>query len=387
MAKTLGSQLAQETECDVSTFTSPHAVLAAAAEQPPDALIADLSLPEIDGLALIADLTDSDPDLTALVMTSSSDADGTARALSQVGPLCHVTKPCELSDLLPKLRAGLDRRALAKQLAATRAALHERDQALRASLRQVERTAAQLETKHTELKTATERLVAAEQLAAVGRVVTAIAHELGSQLALVGYAEAIKSRVADDAELVEFADVIVNAQKRLSAMVEEIRDFARGDRTELDREPAELSSIVEDALTILHYDRDVRLRNIEREYRAHPLVALHREKFSQVIINLVSNAVLATRPGDTIEIALWSEVDKGFCALTVTDHGTGMPPHVLDRLGEPFFTTRGDRGSGLGVGICMRIVEEHGGSVVYCSEEGEGTIARVRLPLLGADQA
>jgi signal transduction histidine kinase len=61
-----------------------------------------------------------------------------------------------------------------------------------------------------------------------------------------------------------------------------------------------------------------------------------------------------------------------------------MAPEVLARLGEPFFTTRGDRGSGLGIGICMRIVEEHGGSLTYCSEVGKGTQARVRLPSLAA---
>ena len=73
--------------------------------------------------------------------------------------------------------------------------------------------------------------------------------------------------------------------------------------------------------------------------------------------------------------------------LTVSDRGVGMSPEVLARLGEPFFTTRGDRGSGLGVGICMRIVEEHGGSLTYSSEEGVGTQARVRLPLLEAAPA
>jgi signal transduction histidine kinase len=96
----------------------------------------------------------------------------------------------------------------------------------------------------------------------------------------------------------------------------------------------------------------------------------------------VSNAVLATGPGDTIEIELGTA--GGGVVLTVSDRGVGMSPEVLARLGQPFFTTRGDRGSGLGVGICMKIVEEHGGSLTYSSEEGVGTQARVRLPLLEA---
>jgi signal transduction histidine kinase len=292
---------------------------------------------------------------------------------------------------LPKLKVGLERRRLIRELARVRAAVATRDQALAESARQVERTSAELRTTHTELRTATERLVQSEQLAAVGRVVTGIAHELSRQLALVGYAEAIKSRVGDP-ELVEFASIIVNAQKRLAAMVDEIRDFAAAEGSPggaLDREPADVAAVIDEALALLGYDRDVRERTIARDYRARPLAALHHHKFTQVIINLVSNAVLATEPGATVTVALDStdsadsaDIAGRYAVLTVTDRGAGMPPEVLGRLGEPFFTTRGDRGAGLGVGICMRIVEEHGGRLTFMSRVGEGTTAQVTIPLL-----
>jgi signal transduction histidine kinase len=94
----------------------------------------------------------------------------------------------------------------------------------------------------------------------------------------------------------------------------------------------------------------------------------------------VSNAARATRPGDPLTPRITTEA--GRAVLTVADRGVGMPPEVLARLGEPFFTTRGDRGSGLGVGICMRIVEEHGGTLTFRSTVGDGTTATVGLPLL-----
>ncbi|MEM9493218.1 MAG: ATP-binding protein, partial [Myxococcota bacterium] len=159
----------------------------------------------------------------------------------------------------------------------------------------------------------------------------------------------------------------------------------------LDRDPADLVAVVDEALAIMGYDRDVRQRTIVRDFRARPLCALHHEKFGQVIINLVSNAVMATQPGDEIRIELdLADSDSGaapttepaLAVLTVADSGVGMPQEVLERLGEPFFTTRGDRGSGLGVGICMRIVEEHGGRLSYQSEVDRGTVARVTIPLL-----
>jgi signal transduction histidine kinase len=295
-----------------------------------------------------------------------------------------VQKPFTAHDLLPKLRAGLERRGLARELASARGALEHQRQALRASRAQAEKTAAELQVTSTELATATERLVEAEHFAAVARVLNGIAHEITNQLALVGYAEAIRSRVADDPELVDLCDIIVSAHKRLCQMIDQVREFVtephRAGR--LPREPADVVAVVDEALGILRYDRDVRARNIQKSYRGRPLAALHREKFSQVVINLVSNAVLATGPGDTIEVEL--DTDGRELLLAVSDRGVGMSPEVLAQLGQPFFTTRGDRGSGLGVGICMQIVEEHGGSLTYSSEEGVGTQARVRLPLLEA---
>jgi signal transduction histidine kinase len=364
--RSLQTLLGQEGDLEAETFTSVSAFRAAAAARPPDAVIAEVSLAGVDGIDLVEAMTAADPNLVSLVVTSASDPDATAQALSRVGPLRLVHKPFKPHELLPRLRAGLERRALARALASARGALEHQHDALRA-----------------ELATATERLVEAEHFAAVARVLNGIAHEITSQLALVGYAEAIRSRVAGDPELVDLCDIIVSAHKRLCAMVDQVRDFVtEPHRAGFPREPADLVAVVDEALGILRYDRDVRTRNLVKRYRGRPLASLHREKFAQVIINLVSNAVLATRPGDTIEIELDTDADG--TVLTVSDRGVGMSPEVLARLGQPFFTTRGDRGSGLGVGICMQIVEEHGGSLTFSSEEGVGTRARVRLPLLEA---
>jgi signal transduction histidine kinase len=307
--------------------------------------------------------------IDAIIVGAGADGSAVADVLRAADPhLAIVDLPIDRRELLPWLEAALERRRLGRRVDELEARLSERDRELR--------------TTSTSLATATERLVEAEKLAAVGRVVTGIAHELSQHLALVGYAEAIKSRVSDDPELVEVADVIVRAQKRLAAMVDEIRDFTDtgAARRGLPREPADLVAVVDEALGIISYDRDVKRRKIVRAWRARPLCALDQGKFQQVVMNLVSNAVLATRPGEEVTVAI--EEAPGAAVLTIGDRGVGMPPEVLARLGEAFFTTRGDRGSGLGVGICKRIVEEHGGRLEFESEVGRGTTARVTLPAL-----
>jgi signal transduction histidine kinase len=319
------------------------------------------------------------PDAVLILLTGYADKESAIRAINEVGIYQYVEKPWVLDDLLHKIHTGLERRDLALRLRAANADLERRNEELARSLAEVARA-------HEELRQTHDRLIDAERLGAVGRVVSAIAHEIGNQLALVGYAEAIKQKVGgSDAEVAEFADVIVAAQKRLSAMVTEIKDFARhqgqsGDPLVL--EPADVAACVDEALAILRYDRDVSARVLKRDVRPGPLARLHRGKFAQVVINLVRNAAQASQRGEEIGIGL-AERD-GRVVLTISDQGAGMAPDVLARLGEPFFTTRGDRCTGLGVGISRRIVEEHGGTLTFESTPGSGTRAIVSLPGLSA---
>ncbi len=374
----LATLLEQETRNEIMTVASPSGCLKLAEERVPDAVIALHEPGHVDGVRLARALRKLDEQIVILLMTHPSDDDASLAARSVVGPVLHLHLPLGQVELLARLNPALDRRMLGLRLESTRDQLKNADLALRASRIHIEKTTAELASTHSELATATERLVAAEELAAVGRVVSGIAHEISNQLALVGYAEAIKAKVRDP-ELIEFADIIVSAHKRLAAMVDEIRDFAIGP-VQIHREPADLVSMVEEALAIVRYDRDVRARLIERRFTAHPLVEIHRQKFCQVIINLVTNSVWATKSGDTVRIEILTDDDDAL--VRVIDWGEGMGAATLRRLGEPFFTTRGARGSGLGVGICMQIVRDHGGSLSFESELGQGTTATVRLPQL-----
>ena len=167
-------------------------------------------------------------------------------------------------------------------------------------------------------------------------------------------------------------------------MVDEIRDFANANDDTLEREPGELGTAIADAVAIMRYDRDFGSRNVRREFRQRPIVSLNRNKIEQVIINLLTNATQATEVGDSISIVL--DQEDGFATVTVQDDGVGMSEEVRRRLGEIFFTTRGERGSGLGVGICSRIIAEHGGSLTFESAPGQGTRALIRLPLYEEDR-
>src|SRR5262245_31022587 len=249
----LGTALRLETQYAVETFNSGTAALAAMLTRPPDVLITDFKMPGLDGLALLRGVRQGYPDAVLMLLTGYADKESAIRAINEVGIFQYVEKPWDLQDLLLKIQAGLERRDLTLRLRAANADLERRNEELRRSL-------AELARAHEEVRLTQDRLVRAERLAAVGRVTSGIAHEIGNQLALVGYAEAIKKKAgATDPEIAEFCDILLAAQRRLGGMVSEIKDFTRGrdDGGALAREPVDVAQVVDEALSILRYDPEV----------------------------------------------------------------------------------------------------------------------------------
>jgi signal transduction histidine kinase len=349
--------LASETPYRVLAFNDGAVALRSMVGDPPDAVLCDFKMPGMDGLRFLSEVRRIDPDAVLLLLTGYADKESAIRAINELGLWQYVEKPWDLSDLLVKIEQGLQRRRDRKELAATNAEL-----------------AARL----AELERAHEELVRAERLAAVGRVASGLAHEIGNQLALVGYAEAIRERTKDP-EVAEFATVIVGAQRRLATLVEEIKDFARGASASYAREPADVAAAVEEAVALMRFDPDMKGRKVVLEIASRPLAEIHRGKITQVVINLVQNAAQASAPAEPILVRV---EDEGGALLRVLDRGPGIPPEVKARLGEPFFTTK-ERGSGLGIGISRRVAAEHGARLEHRAREGGGTEARLWLPPLG----
>jgi signal transduction histidine kinase len=105
---------------------------------------------------------------------------------------------------------------------------------------------------------------------------------------------------------------------------------------------------------------------------------VNEDKLLQVVLNLVGNALQATSDGGRVRVGVIR--DGEHAVLEVQDDGPGIPPEVVERIWEPFFTTKGAKGTGLGLGITRRIVEEHGGRISVRTRPNEGAMFRVELP-------
>lgn len=215
----------------------------------------------------------------------------------------------------------------------------------------------------------------AERLATLGRLLAGVVHEINNPLtAVTMYADALAGRLGDPADR-EKAAAILEAGLRIQRLARDVVGYARP-RPEPDAVHA-LPELVEAGLRLCRADLKASNARLERG-DAPARVLGKRELLVQVVVALASNAAAAGQ-GHRIRVAVEADGDRA--VLTVADEGAGMPPEVLARAFEPFYTTAPDRRLGLGLGTARLIVERHGGRLTLASAPGRGTTATVILPL------
>lgn len=221
------------------------------------------------------------------------------------------------------------------------------------------------------------------RMAYVGTLASSIAHELRNPLSSMKMnAQMLERRLKHltDPELAEYFGTKIGRIKgevdRLEDSISHFLAFARPQPLAI--EPASLNDVVGDVLDFLEpqcQSRGVRLsRRLARDL---PTVRVDPRQFGQALQNLVLNALHAFESSGTITVA--TEAADRTVAVTVADDGPGIPPEVQGRIFDVFFTTR-DGGTGLGLNIVSRIVEEHRGKLSLESRPGEGTCFRIELP-------
>ncbi len=234
---------------------------------------------------------------------------------------------------------------------------------------------------------ALDQLRHAERLATVGKLAAGVAHELGTPLQVVsGYARLILEDRSMSADARENAAVIQEQTERMTSIIRQLLDFARRRRSE----PAttNLVEVVEKAARMLVPITEKAGVTLELQLAQPELNAeVDGEQITQVVSNLIVNAIQAMPSGGTVIVELDSrrrEVDgreRSFVRMAVRDDGVGMTPEVMQHVFEPFFTTKGvGGGTGLGLSVAYGIVDDQGGIFEVESEYGRGSTFAVWLP-------
>jgi signal transduction histidine kinase len=162
-------------------------------------------------------------------------------------------------------------------------------------------------------------------------------------------------------------------------VITELLDFA-GPK-EPRREPQSLEHIAEQALKLLAPELAARKVEVRKEYEPElPAVWADHDRISQVFINILLNALESMTPGGQIRLSLRRCGPPPCVETCITDTGAGIPEEDLEKVFEPFFSTK-RKGTGLGLAIVHQIVEAHGGDIQVESQQGEGTSFRIILPI------
>src|ERR1700716_1998518 len=231
------------------------------------------------------------------------------------------------------------------------------------------------------LRRTQEQLLHSEKMAAVGQLISGVAHELNNPLtAILGYSQLLLSSRQMPAQGMEYSDKLYKQAQRTHRIVQNLLSFARQHKPE--RVAVQLNQILEDTLALRDYD--LRLSNIRVHYDLAsdlPMTAADPHQLQQVFLNLVNNAVDAilehSKDGD-----LWvsTKAIDGRLVVEFKDSGPGVKD--ASRVFDPFYTTKPvGKGTGLGLSICYGIVSEHGGTIRVLNAPACGPTFRIELPL------
>jgi two-component system NtrC family sensor kinase len=255
---------------------------------------------------------------------------------------------------------------------------------------QLEQWAETLERKvqeRTEQLARTQAVMARQQhLASIGQLAAGVAHEINNPLTgVLTFAHLLRDKENMDAQDKEDLDVIINETIRAGEIVSGLLDFAR-ERTSK-REPLAINEVIRQTMRLMRSQKPVKRVAIEEQLDGNlPKVNGDKNQLEQVLLNLSLNACEAMPDGGTLTIRTLAQ--DGNVLVKVTDTGCGIKKEHLDRIFEPFFSTKPvGKGTGLGLSVSYGIVQQHGGSLEVDSVEGAGTTFTIVLPSIQENQS
>jgi signal transduction histidine kinase len=272
--------------------------------------------------------------------------------------------------------------SLASLLKATGARLEQANEALREHRAELE---ARVAERTAALRASQARVIHQEKMAAFGLLSAGIAHEVGNPLAAVSSLIQMLQRRRPDYYTAEKLDLAGRQLQRIQRTIREVVDFSRPGPTEAG--PVRLADAADEALGIAKYYHRTKDRVLTTAIPADlPPVRAVRDRLTQVVLNLVLNAIDATSKGGRIALEAGRDEDGGGVEFRVEDDGRGVDPSDRPKLFEPYFTTK-PRGTGLGLFVSRQIAEELGGSLSFRPGHDRGSVFVLRLPALATEPA
>ncbi|MFH1195715.1 MAG: ATP-binding protein [bacterium] len=232
----------------------------------------------------------------------------------------------------------------------------------------------------TEVKKLQEQVDQSEKLAVIGQLAAGVAHEIGNPLASISSLIQILQRKTSDDFLSEQYATIKENIDRITKIVRELVDFSRPPSYE--NQPTQITDVIKTAIGIVKYDKRVKKVQFITEYDYEmPVIKIVPDQLLQVFVNILINALDAMAGQGNISVRSFH--DDNFASIEIKDSGCGMTKEVMDKIFNPFFTTKEvGKGTGLGLSVSYGIVKKFNGEILVDSEQGKGSIFTIKLPVV-----
>jgi K+-sensing histidine kinase KdpD len=222
-----------------------------------------------------------------------------------------------------------------------------------------------------------QEMVANERLSAVGRMASTIIHDIKNPMGTLRVYAQVMKRKSGNEEAAKLADDMIHQVDRFVNMTQEILDFTRGVSASNIQE-LEFGQVMSDVLDFIEKDLSKNNVQLVRSTRFEGVVKMDQDKMMRVFYNLASNARDAMPQGGSLVVS--TERSNGNVKIEFKDSGSGMPEEVRARIFEPFMTFGKKHGTGLGMAIVKKVIDDHHGKIEIDSEMGKGTTIRILLP-------
>jgi signal transduction histidine kinase len=346
--------------------SSGHDALRIAAEVPLDVVVTDQRMPGMTGIELLERLRRHRPDVAGIVLTGYVDAQALESAINRAAVFRYVRKPCDAFEIVQIVDQASAHVAQRRTMERVVSLLVDRTDQLSGALARLEA--------HQRM------LIDVERLGTIGRLSSGVTHDLRNVMVALRSAEweIAESTVAPT--LRETMTAGMAGIDNLLRTLQTLHEYARTGSLALQLGMVSPGSIVNDALAIARMDMRFRCRHVECDLPSDlPQVRADRQKLTQVLVNLVRNALQATDEHAGVRIAA-SARSNGETEFTVEDEGPGVSPELRDRLFQPFVSSKGGEGLGMGLYMARLIVESHHGCIAVEDRPQGGARFAVVLP-------
>ena len=220
-----------------------------------------------------------------------------------------------------------------------------------------------------------ELMIISEKTSVVGQLAAAVAHEIRNPLTSIkGFLQLMQSTKEVNPE---FLSIILKEVDRINIIAGEM--LILGKKQEVVFQRIDVRESIRQVYTLMKAQTNIDSIELFYEEMDQPIIIMANEtQMKQVFINIVKNSIEAIKERGKITIAV--EIEENEAVLTVTDNGIGMETERLQRIGELFYSTK-EKGTGIGLAVCQKIIHRHHGEIFFESEKNKGTIVTIRIPL------